>query len=96
MMNLNLNTKTKGKIVKKITLGVKVKEIVTGFTGVVTGHCEYLTGCDTYLVAPPLDKEGKHRDGRWFDVNRLEITDSVAIQLPTEEDKGAMEEPPIK
>ena len=81
---------------KKLILGTKAKDRVTGFRGTITGHCEYLTGCDTYLLAPSVDKEGKHVDGRWYDVNRLEITDGTVIQLDTEEDKGAMEEPPIK
>lgn len=29
----------------RLELGLEVKDIVTGFRGIITGRCEYLTGC---------------------------------------------------
>lgn len=41
----------------------------------VIGRCEYLTGCTQYLLVPrTLDKDGKRRDGEWFDEQRLKAT----------------------
>jgi hypothetical protein len=34
----------------KFDLGVTVKDVIHGFEGVVTGRCQYLTGCTQYLV----------------------------------------------
>ena len=59
----------------EIELGQKVRDKVTGFTGVVMGHSEYFTGCDQYLVQPMLSKgkSNEYPEGRWFDEGRLEI-----------------------
>ncbi len=58
-----------------ITLGSKVKDVVSGFEGVAMGRAEYLTGCTQYLVAPvKLDKDNKLGDAHWFDEGRLSIT----------------------
>ena len=56
-----------------IRLGLEVKDKITGFTGIVTARINYLTGCDRYAVTPPVDKDGKVRDGEWFDEGRLMI-----------------------
>lgn len=81
---------------KTIILGSTVKDVVTGFKGVVTGRATYLTGCDQYLVTPPLF-EGKRQDAGWFDVQRLEVDSTVpAVQLDNEETPGADMPAPIK
>jgi hypothetical protein len=56
--------------------GEPVEDIVTGFKGYVTGRADYLTGCNTYLVTPPVDKDGKGVDSHWYDENRLRIDPS--------------------
>jgi len=44
----------------KYELGQGVKDIVSGFCGVVTARIEYLTGCGQYALSPTkLSKEGK-------------------------------------
>lgn len=59
----------------KIQLGDVVQDTITGFKGAVLGRAQYLTGCNQALVCPQkLDKEGKRRDGEWFDEQRLEPT----------------------
>lgn len=59
-----------------IKLGVTAKDKITGFQGVVTGRCEYISGCDQALLIPKVDEKGSHRDGHWFDVQRLEVIPS--------------------
>jgi len=57
---------------KEIVLGSKAKDFISGFEGVVTGKCIYLTGCVQYLLTPDhLDKDGKILDAQWFDDSRL-------------------------
>lgn len=54
-------------------LGKTVKDRVSGMTGTVTSVSFDLFGCIQAAVSPPVDKDGKLPDGRWMDVNRLEV-----------------------
>lgn len=65
----------------KIELGIEVKDKVTGFKGIVVGHCAYLTGCDQYLIQPKSDKPGVKPEPHWFDDNRLEVIGKKALDL---------------
>lgn len=53
-------------------LGQKAKDKITGFTGILTGHAEYISGCSQWLIVPPA-KDGDFKDGHWFDEQRIEI-----------------------
>jgi hypothetical protein len=80
-----------------IKLGVKAKDKITGFEGVVSGHADYLTGCDQYLVTPTVDEKGGARDGRWFDEQRLEVDAGIpVVVLDNSKGNGADLEAPIK
>lgn len=70
----------------RISLGSKVKDCVTGFSGVVTGRAEYLTGCRQYSVMGRA-KDGKSGDGMWFDEDRLEIVGKPVV-LPRKANNG--------
>ena len=52
-------------------LGFKVRDVVTGATGIVTCISFDLYGCVQALVNPGPDKGGKDQDSRWFDTKRL-------------------------
>jgi len=58
-----------------IALGAKVKDIVTGFGGVVTGQVRYISGCNQYYVVPSMktSKENKMPSGEWLDEERLSV-----------------------
>lgn len=62
-------------------LGSTVTDRITSFKGVAVGHVEYLTGCNQTLVVPPVDAEGKLRDGQWFDDQRLQVSEGVPVTL---------------
>lgn len=63
-------------------LGLKVRDRVTGFEGVVASVCYDLYGCIQAVVSPAV-KDGELKDGRWFDVKRLEVLDTVPVmELP--------------
>lgn len=57
----------------KIKLGLEAKDKITGFKGIITGHADYLTGCDQYLLQPKSKADGDFNEGRWFDEGRIEI-----------------------
>lgn len=57
-----------------ISLGNKVRDRVTGFTGIATSKVEYLNGCVQYCIMPAADKKtGKVEDGRYVDSQQIEI-----------------------
>lgn len=61
-------------------LGKKVKDKISGFTGIVTSHATHMNGCDRVWISPPVDKDGKLIDGAWFDVVQLEVLPDEAIK----------------
>lgn len=64
-----------------MNLGERARDRITGFEGVVTGLCMYISGCNQALLVPPVDKEGQFRDGHWFDIQRLEQVPAARITL---------------
>jgi len=58
---------------KKIDLGVKVRDNVSGVCGIVAGLSVYLNGCVSCMIVPPVDKDGKKSDIHWIDLERLEV-----------------------
>lgn len=68
-----------------IELGRKYKDRITGFEGIATGHCEYISGCNQALLAPTIGTDGALRDSAWFDVQRLVVQEGAAVTL----DNGA-------
>lgn len=65
-------------------LGRTVRDRVTGFRGVVSSVSFDLYGCIQAAVTPPVDDKGALPDGRWFDVNRLEVlVEPPAMPVPT-------------
>lgn len=70
-----------------IKLGSKVKDRITGFSGIATSHVKYLTGCDQIGVTPGVDKDGKVQDTHYFDHTRLDVLDEEVVK-PTNQENG--------
>jgi len=64
----------------QIELGDEVKDIVSGFTGIATARTEFLNGCVRISVDPPVDRDGKPVDGRWFDQEQVEVLQRSKVQ----------------
>jgi hypothetical protein len=88
-------------------LGLRVKDTVTGFVGVVSTISFDLYGCVQLIVTPPADEKGVLPEGRWFDVKRLQVLDSnpvmavptfsaVAAAVPGPQEKPAPATNPIR
>jgi hypothetical protein len=62
-------------------LGDRVKDIVTGFQGIIMARTSWLYGCDRYTVVPEkLDKDGKVQDGSSFDEPQLKLIKAGVVQ----------------
>lgn len=69
----------KEESILQIKLGSKVRDVITGYTGIATGRVEYITGCDQLLVSPPVKDGGEFVESKWLDKQRL-----VAVAEPDE------------
>jgi len=56
-----------------IPLGTEVEDKVSGFKGKVLMVVEYLHNCSHYFVEPPVDSDGKPREGQFYDEGRLTV-----------------------
>jgi len=57
-----------------ISLGSKVKDSMTGFSGIATGRTDWMYGCSRILIQPiKLSKDGKTIESEWFDEQRVEL-----------------------
>lgn len=66
-----------------VQLGDRVKDTITGFSGIVIGVTDYLYGCKHVLVAPEgLTKEGKRLESDWLDEDRLVVEKRGVVARP--------------
>ena len=66
---------------KKIELGDKVKDIVTGFTGIAVARTQWIAGCDRITVQPDrLTKDGETMESGTFDEPMLIIVKKASIK----------------
>ena len=69
----------------KFELGEKVKDQITGYSGIIIGRIEYITGCDQYLIVnQKVKSDGERKKGEWFDENRLIKMKGQKFVLKTE------------
>lgn len=64
----------------RLPLGAKARDVVTGFSGTITGVARYLTGCDQYLLVAPVGTDGTTHHG-WYDDNRVEQVGADIVKL---------------
>ena len=57
----------------KINLGDEVKDVVTGFKGIVTSRTQWLHNCNVYGVQPQGLKDGKSFAREHFDEPQLKV-----------------------
>jgi len=62
-------------------LGKLGRDTVTEFEGIIIAKAIHLSGCNTYLLAPKVNKNGKKRKSQYFSAERIEITgDGLSIK----------------
>lgn len=65
----------------KFELGATLRDVISGFTGVVMARTEYFTGCDHYGLCPRELKDGKPVDWQWIDATQLELVKEKGVVL---------------
>ena len=68
----------------KFELGLEVKEVITGYEGVIMGRSQFLTGCNQYGILAKKLESGKPAGWVWFDESRLKLT-GLKIVLPVDD-----------
>lgn len=66
-----------------IKLGHKVRDKVTGFTGIAISRNEWLIGCTRIGVKPQGLHEGKTIELEWFDEPQLEDLGDAGLEIET-------------
>lgn len=77
-----------------IKLGMKVKDRVTGFTGIATAKVEYINGCVQFCVKPPVGVDGKMPEGEYLDVQQLEEVKGEGVDLNQKKTGGPQRDQP--
>ena len=67
-----------------VKLGQKVRDRVTGFSGVVMGRTEYLYGCVSCGILSEQLKDGKPMEWSWIDEQRLDDNSEAKAGGPQE------------
>lgn len=63
-----------------IELGDKVKDRVTGLTGIAVSRADHLYSCRQFNVRPQEAKDGKHTEGWWYDAGQLEVVEKGVLK----------------
>ena len=64
-----------------IVLGMRYRDVITGFSGIAIGVVNYITGCNQVLLSPSA-KDGAWVESQWMDVSRLEQEGNSMLNLP--------------
>jgi len=62
----------------KFKLGQLAQDIITGFKGIITARCDYITGCNQYSLAGEA-KDNKPAEYQWFDETRMKIVGETKV-----------------
>lgn len=80
-----------------LELGQRAKDKITGFEGILTSRCEFLTGCNRYCIQPTELREGKPVDSLYFDEAQIEIVgEGISAENVQGEKKGACSPDPSR
>ena len=68
-----------------IKLGTKVRDRVTGFTGIVDNKAVFLYGCTRVCIQPPVKEDGTIPESYMIDEPQLEVLDPTPVMEVPEE-----------
>lgn len=76
-----------------IGLGDKVRDMVTGFSGIAVARTEWINGCVRWCVQSDKLKDGKPADEIWFDDGRLSLVKFAAVKVRVADTGGPQKDP---
>jgi hypothetical protein len=65
----------------KYDMGVHLKDVITGFKGVVTARIEYINKCVQYQLQPTSVRNGIYPASKWIDEEQVAPTAGKRIVL---------------
>ena len=71
-----------------VNLGDEVKDLITGFQGIVTAKTDYIYGCTRVQVQPPVGKDGKIPETGTFDAPGLKVIKAAKIKRASNDTGG--------
>ena len=81
---------------KQIELGATYTDSITGFTGIVTGVCVYISGCSQALVVSKQNADGSAGRLEWYDIQRLVKQEVEVIVLENDTTPGCDIQAPLR
>lgn len=66
----------------RLELGDEVRDVVTGYQGIIVTRSEFLNKCVRHAVQSQELKDGKPVDSQYFDEEQLEIVTAQKIRSP--------------
>jgi len=79
-----------------IKLGDKVKDKVTGFTGIAISRIEFLNGCTQIQIQPQKLKDGRPIESEYFDIQQIEKIEEPKPKVKKENTGGGYRKYPNK
>jgi len=80
-----------------INLGTKVKDKITGLTGIVVARTEFINGCVQYEVQPHAKKDGTVPEALGIDEQTLDIITKKKLKIkPKKKPPGGRMSKPTK
>jgi len=64
----------------KFDLGDEVRDIVTGFSGIIVSRSQWIHNCNTYGVKSKELKDGIPMANQWFDEPALEVIKKKVVK----------------
>jgi hypothetical protein len=79
-----------------LELGATYIDVITGFTGIATGLCIYISGCSQALLTTNYCDQKGDALQKWFDVQRCKRTKAATILLDNDETPGCDIPAPVR
>ena len=64
-----------------VKLGSRVKDSITGFTGIAVGYSRWMYGCNRIVVEGESLKDGKPLGNEWFDEQRIQTIEADVVPV---------------
>lgn len=78
----------------QLNFGDRVRDRLSGFTGIVTGKHTFISGCAKVTIAPDELRDGKMQESQWVDVQFVEIVKARAFEVDNGRTPGGSDAPP--
>ena len=69
---------------RRVELGQKVRDKISGFEGIAVARTQHLNGCDRITIGPKVDKDGKLGDCETFDEPDIEVLEPAPTKTETD------------